>query len=282
MKKIIRSYFLAFAEETGMKNLMIAISSSFIVILILIMIFSGDITENNFLQKVGPALLIIIFGIPILNYILCKTVTSIFISVPPEKNDPHDSALLQIITREKYESGIMVEQKGGMVILNKPLWAKGVVYRITTKFRKSSWSRGYSNDSNDKLVDFLELQTKVSGKYKNSVVEIPVTIELYTEKEFNPIEVFEKMRPRLKEDETILNLGEYLQDVFKRINQGSQEKIQELIISYVEMKISESALVSEVIDLLIFPEKPFSNVENVKICLGAPTTSSCKGMVCGE
>lgn len=261
MKKLIRGYFLAFAEESGIKNLLIF--TVLLVVDLILLIWHGNITEDNLNQKASPVL-IITFAIPILNQILVSVVKKIFISMPPKFESRMDSAFIQT-------------EKGEKIIFKKPVWSKGTIYKLLTTDKRSSWER-YSHDEAGRKI--LTVQTEISGRWKNSTVKIPVEIKIYTEKDFDPVEVFEKAQ--IKPNPQEICLPEYLRQVFDIVNERNQAEIQKLITEYVEMKISESVLISEAIELLIFPERPFSNVENVQICLGDPTTSSCKGMVCGK
>jgi hypothetical protein len=76
-----------------------------------------------------------------------------------------------------------------------------------------------------------------------------------------------------------LFMGDFIEYVFKKFNEKFQSKFDELTGKYALMKISQPYLLSEIIEVIIFPERIFSNVKNVKLCLGNPTFSSCKGMV---
>ncbi|MDD3711095.1 MAG: hypothetical protein PHP37_00610 [Patescibacteria group bacterium] len=279
MKKIIRSYFLAFAEETGRKNFVFFIV--LIIVVLILMLCNHSIINKDYLDQKDILIFLLAFGIPILNYILCKKVKSIFISMPPYENARHDSATIQLIIQQiitqREGSRIIFKQKREKIKFNKPIWGKGIIKKLKTTDQQSNWTW---NDVETMEENILVIKTKISGRWKNSTIEIPVKIKIQTNKDFNPIEVFDKIQS--PDDQEVVHLPKYFRHIFKNINEKNQEKIQKLITDYAEMKISESILISEVIDLLIFPERPFSNVKNVQICLEAPEASSCKGMVCGK
>ncbi len=283
IKKMIRSHFLFFAEKPGEKTFLILCALLLVgLILFSVLAGPGDMPKDWIEKKLTLSML---FGggIPLLNLILVLSVRERFITIPP-KTSRYDSAFLQIIHQTKHGQ-VAVKQKGEKIIIDEPVWAKGIIYQLKTEDAQSAWYNKENPEGSEENIEVsvLRVNTKVSGKYRNSVITIPVWIHIHTnaKKFFNPIEVFKKIAGEDPESETLF-LPRYIREVFEKINQKNQPEIQRLITEYVEMKISESVLIGEVIDLLIFPERPFSNVENVQICLGAPTTSSCKGMVCGK
>ncbi|MFA5644297.1 MAG: hypothetical protein WC928_02100 [Patescibacteria group bacterium] len=282
VKKIVQNYFLSFSEGTGAGHGLVFYC--LFLFALFIFIFSLPLTEclcDPFYKTFGIIAGSIAFGFPIVSYLLCKITSRKFISVPPEKRSCHDSALLlvrdeQVISRIGVAFGYQEEK----INLQKPIWKKGIIYQIVTGWKGVAYWHYSKNDENGNTEDVFVIETEVSGRHKNSTITIPVKIKIYTGEEFDPIEVFNKISPGPKE--TTILLGKYLQDFFVRINEKNQEGIQKLITEYAEMKISDSVLMSEIVDLLIFPEKLFSNIEDVQICLDTPITTSCKGMVCGK
>ena len=167
-------------------------------------------------------------------------------------------------------STILVMKTGEKIIFKKQVWGKGKEYFIVSPDTRSTEKGGE-----------MTFPTGISANYKNSQIYIPVKLKLELSGEWDVIKLFETLSKEQK-DTDCPDLYVYVANVFKKINQSSQEAINEAAKEYSQLKISAPEFLDRVIELIAFPENIFPNVTDVKICLGQPETSSCKGMACGS
>ncbi len=161
---------------------------------------------------------------------------------------------------------------GHFVIVEKAIWAQAEEINIRKIRDHSSYHETF------------ECKTGCGGNYKNARVSIPVTLTFKLSGPFNKEELFTSLQKesleRYQKQLDVLDLDDYIKSVFKKMNLSNQPSIDRTIQAYAEQQISEPVLLDHVIEELIFPERLFSNIADVKICLGNPTHSSCKGMSC--
>ena len=163
----------------------------------------------------------------------------------------------------------IVSKTGEITIIDKSLWIKGEVYFVN--YNRFRWNEGsYS------------FTAEIKARYKNSNMRVPVGINLELEGSLDRKEIFEALynfHLTKNEEGDTLSLSSYIEHTFEKFNEQFQPYFDELIGKYAIMEISQPYLLDSIIDNIIFPERIFSNVKNVKLCLGDPTFSSCKGMV---
>jgi len=212
---------------------------------------------HNFVISLGPVLFL-----TLLNYLVMHR----YITRPNYYNDNYRNPWFLIF----------VDKQNKPTILNKPIWNKGKVFIVR------AFKNNYSYFEKE-----LVFKTTIDGKYKNTVVKIPMTLSLLLDGPFedrDKIKIFEILynysNPE-KENE-LIDLESYIIKKFKIINSESLKVVGKIINKYAEQKITEPKLLSKVIDLLVFPEKPIPNDTDVNICLSEPIHSSCKGMSCGS
>lgn len=167
---------------------------------------------------------------------------------------------------------VLVTSDGRQIILDKPVWEKGEKYYISLpddyKETEESWN----------------VSVNVVGKYKNSTLVIPVELAFNLYRPlgqfcYDKLEMFETLS-RHQPDSQNLELYDYVVDVFKKINAPNQEKFDALAERYFSLVIPEPVLMNEAVDVIMFPEKIFACVKDVKICLKKPLCSACKGVSC--
>jgi len=166
---------------------------------------------------------------------------------------------------------VLVFENGKKVILNRRLWGKGKIYSILC-----------ASSMHDEPGGKLCFSIDINGRYKNSSMCIPIKITLELDNECDKMEIFEILYEHnliQKCEDEDLSLSSFIQYVFERFNEKFQPEINQLTGKYAHMEISQPYLLNSIIDMLIFPERVFSNVKNVRLCLGDPTFSSCKGLV---
>jgi len=165
---------------------------------------------------------------------------------------------------------------GHFVIVEKPIWAQAQAQAINVREISN-----YNTDCNSFICE-----TSCGGQYRNSHITIPVTLTFKLNGPLDKREVFASLRQesleRNQKQFEILDMDDYIRSIFKMMNLKNQLLIDSSIQSYAEQLISKPVLLDHVVEELIFPERLFSNVIDVKICLGEPTHSSCKWMSCGS
>lgn len=269
MKKPFQSCFLFMAQHPTGLLLIPFLSIWFIIMIVLLLIDMNNgfsdlspktlsvLNWHNFVISLGPVLFLIL-----LNYLVMHR----YITRPNYYNDNY----------RNFWFLIFVDKQNKPTILNKPIWNKGKVFIVR------AFKNNYSYFEKE-----LVFETTIDGKYKNAVVKIPVTLSLILDGPFedcDKIKIFEILynysSPE-KENE-LIDLESYIIKKFKSINSESLKVVGKIVNKYAEQKITEPKLLSKVIDLLVFPEKPIPNVADVNICLSEPIHSSCKGMSCGS
>lgn len=256
--KILKGYFLFFSEHPIAYNL-IGIALNLIYLMI---VCANSPDQEHFSAPKFYHLINIVF---VLNTILIYVVSNKFIT--RKRND--EFSAFEEHSSEWFR--IIILKNGERIILDKPFWGKGKVYFVD--------SNGSVYDEKEGHISF---KVSINGKYKNSNMSIPVSVTLKLNTICDKKEIFKALFIKCFEDnkeDNFLLLDEYLKFIFKKFNEKFQPKFDELTGRYALMEISEPFLLSNIIDVIIFPERIFSNVENVEICLGDPKFSSCKGMV---
>jgi len=261
MKNPIKKYFLFFSQCPVWFSL--APWGIMFLLLVAFMIIGAMIVGADTMEKILEDFftlmkipLLIFLGATIGHIFLIYWVINKYVTLP------EDVCLCHLLVSDDGRDKMIVEA---------PVWAKGRNYYIE-KYQRSRWS------SREK---YFCVSTTIQGGYKNALVEIPVKLELELNGEFNFIKVFEELIKSQKQSEC-LSIEKYIIDVFEKMNQKGQDKINQAVGEYAETKISEPALLARIIEELIFPENLFSNVKDTKICLGDPVASACKGMACSS
>lgn len=270
MKKPFQSYFLFMAKHpTGL--LLIPFLSIWFILMFVLMLIDFN---NGFISGLSPKTLSILnwcnffisFGFVLFLILLNYLIIHKYITRPNYYNENYYNIWFLVF----------VDKQSKPTILNEPIWNKGKVFVV----------RAFSNDRSY-FEKELVFKTTIDGKYKNAVVKIPVTLSLILDGPFedrDKIKIFEILynysSPE-KENE-LIDLESYIIKKFKSINSESLKVVGKIVNKYAEQKITEPKLLSKVIDLLVFPEKPIPNVADVNICLSEPIHSSCKGMSCGS
>ena len=256
--KIVRGYFLFFSKHPIGYNFI-----GFLPNLIFLMVMNNSSTdpEHLLVPKYFGLINIILF----LNVILVYFISSKFIT--RQKNEINEC--FDVGSSDWFRATVL--KNGEKIVVDKPLWSKEKVYSIPEP--RSMY------EACDGSVSF---GVDLKGRYKNSNMCIPVHITFELSDYFDKNEVFESLynyHLNEKEKSGNLSLGSYVEYTFKKFNEKFQPKIDELTGKYALLEISEPYLLSSIIDMIIFPERLFTNVKNVKLCLNNPTFSSCKGMV---
>lgn len=185
---------------------------------------------------------------------------------------------------------ILITKEGKKIISNdnKNIWAKGMVYYIyLANSLHQNWKRmDKKTNTNCYLEGKNQTNCLIKGRYKNSLVLVPVTISLDYDGYIDLEYLFEVLikntesKPATNNEPKDLSIEDYLKVVFQRTNEKRQAKFDEIISRYAKMEISDSQFLNEIIEVVEFPERIFPCVTDTKICLGAPQTSACKGMMC--
>lgn len=163
---------------------------------------------------------------------------------------------------------VLILKNGKKIIFEKPFWGKGKMYYI-------KHPASFQND-----IKTLTVCTEVQGKHKNSTLHIPVSIKIIFNDAFNKLEIFDVLR-KSQPKKNELSLDEYVIDVFKKMNINNQGVINKNVEKHANLYISEPVLLNKISQVLIFPNKLFSNIKNIKIYLGSPTFFSCKELTNG-
>lgn len=256
--KIVKGYFLFFSKHPIAYNFF----GFLLNIGYLLVMNIGSTDPEHLLVPKFFGLINIIF---LLNVILVYFISSKFIT--RKRNEIQDG--FEVNSSEWFRATVL--KNGEKIVINKPLWSKEKVYFIP-KPRSMYEACGGS----------VSFNVDLKGRYKNSNMCIPVHITFELSDSFDKNEVFESLynyHLTEKEKSGNLSLGSYVEYTFKKFNEKFQPDFDELTGRYALMEISEPYLLSNIIDMIIFPERLFTNVKNVKLCLDDPTFSSCKGMV---
>jgi len=181
---------------------------------------------------------------------------------------------------------VLVTEKCEKKIITKSVWEKGVKYIIT----RNNFDLSMHPDG---LKGKTKTNCHIAGKYKNSLVVVPVTLALKYDGEVDQLSLFylllknhpdceghysDNIKKTLLYHE--LSFDDYLEETFAKLNEKNQSKFDEIISRYAQLTISDAEFLSELLDVVEFPERIFSCITDTKICLGTPETSACKGVMC--
>jgi hypothetical protein len=266
MKKIVRNYFLFFSRHPIWFHFW-PIASVLLFITFFDLIFNctadGNLSDSAIWKSIPGRYIFLFFVVVIAHIISIYLIASVFIT--RKMND--------ILDPEYCCNEAVLLSDGTVIALGGPIWAQGKKYYFDSDAQLWHFRNGF------------KVQTVIIGKYGNSSITLPVTLDIKTNAHFNELEVFKVLIKEQPGDDGVtrssVSMKNYIINVFAKVNKGNQEVINWAAGKYSQRLMSEPQLLNEIIEVLIFPERIFSNVEDVKICLGSPTFSSCKGMSCG-
>lgn len=255
MKNLLKKYFL-FASEWP---LIFSILVFFLVVILFVIFyfFAGEEATNLAIKKYSLIFIVLFF----VNMFLIYFIKHKFITVIEDDDASYNTLFFVLVTKE-----------GKRMILDEPVWEKGKKYAVIA-------NRNYLKIESCGADGETETKCFINGRYKNSLVSVPVTLKLKYDGVIDRMELFSllsKNNPDSKE----LHLDNYLNTVFKKVNEPNQPKFDEIISRYAQLTISDAEFLSELLDVVEFPERIFPYVTDTKICLGNPTTSACKGVMC--
>lgn len=256
MKNLIKQYFLFFSEGPFIISTLILVVA---IIATAVCLVINENAANTFLNKRAIIFVVIIF----INMCLAYFIRKKYITIPGD-DDYGDIVLFYVL----------VTKTGKTMILDKPVWEKGKKYTIIANKDYLQVSDSYSVHGNTKTNCCIE------GKYKNSLVSVPVILELKYDGIVDRIELFSilvKNIPISKDSNyQELSLDDYLKIVFKKVNEPNQSNFDEIINLYAQLKISSEEFLNEILDLVCFPEKIFPCITNTKIRLENLTASASR------
>lgn len=276
MKEFIKSYVLLFS---------IALVN-FICFLVFILLesigFHYVCGFNTDLDSIFIIVSLSTLAFFIINTIICKLVKKRYVtSNPSDEYNWHENIAC-----------VLINEKGEKIVFKEDVWAKGRLYIIKSG-RRFGYSEASYEPSEEKIYNFT---TNVTSKWRNVEIHTLVTISLFLNDNFDAREVFDSLlenkrrKERLlpqkeeggnaKEKIEFLYLDEYFEDLFIRINEKNQDKLTNECAKLGQKLISEAEFLDNVLDFLLFPEKTFSNIANVSICLTGSRITACKGMAC--
>jgi len=242
MKNLVKGYFLLFSYGP------FVISSILAVLALFIIAITGTCLGEEYLNQVSHWYYWGTFGGIFVNMLLVYTIRSAYITMYDDDD----------VDDRHYSFSILVTKDGQKIIVTKPIWRTGKQYFINTR---------------------AEFKSSVNGKFKNSLVSIPMSLSLKSNEKFDKLNLFDVLVKDQPHDDNLC-LGVYMLNIFEKVNKSSQSKIDNIIGEYAQLKISDAELLNQVIEVLDFPEKLFPNVSDAKICLDPPTSSACKGTSC--
>jgi len=255
MKNLIKKYFLFASDWPFYFSIVIAIISA--ISLAIFYFFSGEEATNLMLHKYG-LIFIIVF---LVNMFLIYFIKYQYITIIEDDDANYNALFFVLVTKE-----------GKRIILTKPVWEKGKKYSITANRNYlSMFSHGADGET--------ETECFINGKYKNSLVSVPVILKLKYDGVVDRMELFSLLVKNIPNSQE-LSLNNYLEIIFKKVNEPNQAKFDEIISRYAQLTISDAEFLSEILDVVEFPERIFPYVTDTKICLGNPKTSACKGVMC--
>jgi len=260
MKNPIKSYFLFFSSHPILYNIGIVALT-----IIGALIASGFMGMDRLNQLIPGRLIAIFMGAVALHIILIYSVAGVWITRPVGQG-------FDLFGDDDNLFSVLVTSEGQRIVLYRSIWKKGTRYSVG---KPGDFSR------------FFVVHTDITGKHGNSSVNIPVSLQFNTDKGsllgygVNPemeLEIFESLLQ--DQDKENLNVEHYVRNVFGKLNESQKEAIDQVVAEYVQMEISTPEFLNRIINLVVFPERLFSWITSVKVCLGEPTFSSCKGMSC--
>lgn len=259
MKNLLKKYFLFLSDGPFSISVIF-----FIVSLLLILAISILSTSNSALNTIIISYWWISIIFSIVNMILGYYIKENCITFYDIENNPSGGLFAILVTKE-----------GERKVFNKSVWGKNKVYWITSNACKDLWWRKNDEDGEMKAFCFI------NGKYKNSLVKIPVNLTLEYKNPIDKLGLFDLLVKNLPESER-LSLDDYLRNIFNKVNERNKPKFDEIISRYAQLMISDAQFLSEILDVVEFPERIFPYIVDTKLCLGEPETSACKGMMCGK
>lgn len=257
--KLIKAYFLFFSEHPILYNFI-----GFALNLLSLMIVNHNHHGDQFGIPSYFNLLNLLF---VVNIILVYVVSNKYIT---RARNEIASASEEYFRNEWFRG--VVYGDGTIDIVKKSLWGKGRIYYVLDTYSERSY--------NDKFT----FNQKLKGRYGNTNMSINVSIKLEFDSSCDEKEIFQRLYERsLQDKESVkfksLSLDDYVDYVFKKFNDKLQPELDALVTKYALREVSEPYVLDKATDMIIFPERIFSNVKNVKLCLSNLEFSSCKGMV---
>ncbi len=256
MTKLVKNYFLFFAAHPILYSFLPAI------LITLLVYFMKDGAPSLTAQETLVYLLVSILARTGIHAIIVYSVIIIFITrerfcLLDDSNGSrryNDSRIRFIVTKD-----------GLNMFYDKAIWGKG-------EKRYVIMPRYYGENNLEVFVT-----TNISGKYENSTMYVSVTIKLSLGCKFDRDEVITKLSKHYSSKKHCC-LDDYFVSVFKKTNQRIQDKVSSITAEYALQNISEPEMLNELVNILVFPNKVFSNIANVKISVSSPFFSSYKKM----
>lgn len=165
---------------------------------------------------------------------------------------------------------VLVTKDGRRIIITKPIWEKGELYLIKLQYKN------YFCYPEDNLIFHLS----IDSRFRHSTISVPIEIEIEMKSDFDKLELFNSLLKNNTRDGKIFLVEDFFEKSFEKLNESNKEKFDQLVSEYGKKNISESELLDQIIEILIFPDIPSSGFETKKICLKAPKVSACKSGAC--
>ena len=227
MKNPIKQYFLFLSRGPFVFSLIV-----FIIVIIAGVIYLkiDEVNATIFFNKYALMFAAIIFvNMCLVYFIRHKCITS--------SDDDYQNTIFSVL----------VTKEGKKIILTKDIWEKGKKYSVTTKnYYSLSMYDGEAKGRTE--TDFC-----ISGKYKNSLVKVSVTLNLEYHGMIDRLDLFALLLKNAPGSEP-LSLDDYLKKVFNNVNEENQPKFDEIISRYAKLTISDAEFLSEILDVIEFPE----------------------------
>ncbi|MDA3802630.1 MAG: hypothetical protein PF488_01890 [Patescibacteria group bacterium] len=233
-----------------------------------------------------PNVIYITVAFLLFNYIGCNWIRRRFTTSIPSDIDNLSKSIFNISSKSIFT--ILLTEKGEKIEFKENVWAKGKIFVI-----KPGQMFGYSKYRENKVFDF---QTTITSQWKNTFICIPVIIKLKLSDMFDPIEVFDALYEKSGEinDQLgdwqkcksehkgveFLYIDSYFEYLFQKINKKNQKEFDLICAKFASKKISKSYLLDNILDVVLFPERPLSNIKDVKISLKKPSKSDYKVIAC--
>lgn len=259
MKNLSKKYFL-FLSEGPFVISGLFILGNFLLLLISCAIFGSEENDTLFLNKYWWICVVP----PIVNMCLGYYIRGKYITSYDCENNYNGTLFTALVTKE-----------GEKIIFTKPIWKTGKVYWVTSRDYSSLAMYEDGGKGETKTVCY------VSGKYKNSLVKIPVTLTLKYTGPFDRLDLFDLLIKDIPNSK-VLSLDDYLKKIFDKVNEKNQPKFDEIIGRYVKLVISETVFLNDLVDAIEFPERLFPYVADTRFCASKPEISACKGVMCGK
>ncbi len=255
MKNPVKSYFCFMSRAPFLIVAGVSLLLFFIFMLLSIIFYSdasNNVPDSVILKPFGIYLAFAVLHI-ILNYVIrAKYITYI---------DDDESYVL---------FAVLITKDNRKIIVTKPIWAvweKGELYLVKLEYESY-------------ITKEFNIWFNIDSRFKHSTISIPGNIEMKIKDDFDKLELFDALLKNNTTDEKIFFVISFFKKSFEKLNESNQVKIDEIVSEYGEKNISESELLNRIIDLLIFPEIPFSGFETKNICLKVPEISACKNGAC--